>query len=215
MKTNYTSVPIIASVIGAQSRKAMYLVHPTSLNGDTVYRDTWIPIKWISSKPAMTHYIQWEHHSQELIQFNMAKATPSMIIDTNDIIRQLVGTKVQSYLELSNRFIIYLPTWMLSKRTVLQDGKEVQQDPIITPKYTKAKQEEQIEFNNDDDYYGVAEKTAMASHNQTYLQDRAESTFGMQFHIREDSQSLSDMSQSAIDYLKQWELDNPEYTSYE
>lgn len=44
--SSYKSVPVIASVIGAKSRKAMYLVSPTSLDGSIVYKDKWIPTSW-------------------------------------------------------------------------------------------------------------------------------------------------------------------------
>ena len=62
MKTSsYKSIPVIASVIGSKSRKAMYLTHITSLDGKRLYRDTWIPTSWKSNK-----IIEHRYNNKEL-----------------------------------------------------------------------------------------------------------------------------------------------------
>jgi hypothetical protein len=202
MKTNYTSVPVIASVIGSVSRKAMYLVHPTSIDGEKIYKDTWIPIQWTDSNNQVQR-IDWEPHSQSLIELNMSKASRSMIIDQSNIVKRLVNSKVQSYLELNERIIVYIPTWMLTKKRVIENNIEKTIDPIISVKYTRAQQQEEDLFTNDNEYYGVAEEFCQKSYNTNYIKDRAESTYSLQF-ASED-----------IDSVQQWEMDNPEYLSYE
>lgn len=207
MTTNYTSVPVIASVIGSVTRKAMYLVHVTSLDGEKIYADTWIPIKWNQSRPAMVQYIQWEHHSQSLVEFPMTKATPSMIIEQDDIVRRLVNNKPQSFLQLTNRFIIHLPVWMITpKKVVDENGVETKQDPILKLKYQKAVEMPTEEtFDNDNEYYGVAESkdASLTSSLRDYLQDRSNTTFSVQFESTQ------------LDSLLQWERDNPDYQSYD
>ena len=44
--SNYNSVPVIASIIGSKSRKAMYLTNVTSLDGTRIYKDKWVPTSW-------------------------------------------------------------------------------------------------------------------------------------------------------------------------
>lgn len=207
MTTNYTSVPVIASVIGSVTRKAMYLVHPTSIDGEKIYADTWIPIKWNQSNPAIIQYIQWEHHSQSLIEFPLSKSTPSMIIEHSDVVRRLVNNKAQSYLQLTNRFIIYLPVWMVTpKKIVDEKGVESKQEPILKLKYQKVIQQPNEElFENDNDFYGVAESqdSSLTNSLREYLSDRANSTFSIQFESTQ------------LDSLLQWERDNPDYQSYD
>ena len=40
--SNYNSVPVIASIIGSKTRKAMYLTNVTSLDGTRIYKDKWV-----------------------------------------------------------------------------------------------------------------------------------------------------------------------------
>lgn len=206
MKTTYKSIPVIASVIGSVTRKAMYITHITSLDGEKIYNDTWIPVSWNQSRPAIKQYVQWEHHSQSLVQFPMAKATPSMIINPDHIVRRLVDNQPKGYIELTERYILHLPVWFFTSKTVVDaDGNESKTEPIMTVKYTKPAIVEDELFNNDDDFYGVVESqdASLLEGLHTYQEDRARSTFDIHF------------SNEAMPQLKQWELDNPEYMSYE
>mgnify|MGYP003136376844 CR=1 FL=1 len=56
MKTNYKSVPVIASVIGSHSRKSMYLVHITNLSGTKLYRNKWVPTSWNHTTETKYYY---------------------------------------------------------------------------------------------------------------------------------------------------------------
>src|SRR5210317_201833 len=58
MKTNYKSVPVIASVIGSKTRSAMYLMNITSLDGSRTYKNKWIPTQW-----KRTTKVEWRYDS--------------------------------------------------------------------------------------------------------------------------------------------------------
>lgn len=241
--STYNSVPVIASVIGSKSRKSMYLVNITSLDGSTIYKNSWIPTSWqsntstpewrYSSKrfgytnkqvfPGKYYYfnfdesvlmteqgpvnsfgsplsveglvkiqnkkrinIEWEEYGQELVEFPMSQSSDAMLIDryskTNvTIIKQrLVNNKIQEYLQLTDRFIIHIPTWMMKNLEV---------------KYKMTQSIQEDIFENDDDFETIIEKTSKDSMIQeefSYI-DRREMGF------------------EVIDSLTQWELDNPEY----
>lgn len=207
MKTNYKSIPVIASVIGSVTRKAMYITHVTSINGETIYHDTWIPVSWLDNKSKEKQFIEWENHSQSLVQFPISKATKSMIIDENNIIRRMVDNKATSYMELTERFVLYLPFWFFTEKKVINDtGMEETIDPILKTKFKKTtSEEEQNELFNDDEFFSIIEEKAAHKTEglRNYLTDRAENTFGLQFYEETDRSSI-----------QQWELDNPEYQSY-
>lgn len=254
MKTaTYKSVPVIASVIGSKSRKAMYLTHVTSLNGDRLYNDAWITTSWKSNKifeyrysnkelgihnqqifpgkyykfhfeefvlmtadgPVNEHgsplsvdglqrivvsydkkYIEWEETNPSYVQFPLKKQTAAMDIqqwtgNKSNIKSILVNGKIQRNLELTQRFIIHVPTWLFK-------ANFKQRATLITPEYDD-------NFSNDDIAESIIEQTAYDSETQAkfdYL-DRSD--------IFQDSRpSASDNERSAI---AQWELDNPEYMS--
>jgi hypothetical protein len=242
--STYNSVPVIASIIGSKSRKAMYLTNVTSLDGKRIYKDKWIPTSWSSNtkveirytnkergiinqvvhagkyykfhfkdsvlltdKGAVNSYgakldvpglqinkvsngkvtIEWEHHSQSLVEFPMSRVSEAMIIDkynkrnVSAIKSKLVDGKVKDYYELEDRYIIYVPTWLIRN---------------FEERYTKKISQVEL-FENDNMFETVIEKTAKDSQIQeqfSYI-DRREMNF------------------EAIDSLTQWELDNPEYAS--
>ena len=243
--SSYTSVPVIASIIGSKSRKAMYLTNITSLDHSKIYKDKWVPTSWntntqiewrytnkqrgltnviihtgkyyrfgfkdavlMTEKGAVNMHgasldveglkkvvlkdkrktIEWEWDSQSLVQFPMTKVTEAMVVETQDkrggsaINTKLIDGKVKEYLEIEDRYVIYIPTWLIKnfeRRYSLQTVK------IDT------------EFSNDDGYRGVAERTAydsITAETFSYI-DRTEMNF------------------ETIDSLTQWEIDNPEYAS--
>jgi|14BtaG_2_1085337.scaffolds.fasta_scaffold00588_6 hypothetical protein len=243
--SSYKSVPVIASIIGSKSRKAMYLTNVTSLDGKRIYKDKWIPTSWSTNskyefrytnkerglhnqlivpgsyykfnfkdsvlmtdqgavnehgailevkgltkvkKSASKQTIEWEYDSQSLVEFPMNKVSEAMVIDKYDdrnvsaIKSKLVDGKVQDYLQLKDRYVIYVPTWLIKN---------------FEERYTTRIVEEEL-FDNDDMFYGIAEDTAIQSvtaREFSYV-DRLEMNF------------------ETINSLSQWEIDNPEYASY-
>lgn len=194
MKTNYNSVQIIASVIGSRSRKAMYLVQPESIDGNKIYKNTWIPVQWKSNNEDQR--IEWDHHSQSYIELPMEQVTPSMLVDLHDkrnvsnVSHRIINGKNKAFLKLEQRILIYVPTWMMQNFKL---------------KYNKITEENEELFSNEETYYGIAESQSAHLNNglMEYAQDRASSTFNLQF------------AEDTIDSLRQWELDNPEYMQYE
>lgn len=261
MKTTYKSVPVIASVIGSVTRKAMYICHVTSLDGEKIYKDTWMPVSWYEQSKREHRYtdkryglhnvlltpstyyefpehgkllitnkgpvdehgtyvridgvathtisgtkrrIEWEHHSQSLIQFPMSKATPSMDIHPDKVIRRMVDNKPKSYVELTDRHIIYLPTWFFIEKKVVKNKITETIPPMMQLKYTKASSVDEETFTNDNEFYGVAESqdASLSEGLLDYESDRVRSTFNIHF------------SKEVMPQLHQWEMDNPEYMSY-
>lgn len=260
MKTTYKSIPVIASVIGSVTRKAMYIVQPTSLDGSKIYHDTWIPVSWNGTETRELRYtnkrygiinkllvpstyhrfeehgqllitkngpideygnyihiegvhtvttpikqkIEWEvHNHDELIEFDMKRATPSMMYDHKDVVRRVVDGKPKSYLQLQQRILLHIPIWMITPRTVQKEGKTTTSEPIIKVRLSKPqKQEADEQLFNDDEFYGVTESRCMASLDQDYIQDRPHATAGLMFGDTE------------LTSIQQWELENPEYISY-
>lgn len=243
--SSYKSVPVIASIIGSKSRKAMYLTNITSLDGKRIYKDKWIPTSWSTNsqyefrytnaerglhnqlivpgryyrfnfkdsvlmtdqgavnehgailevkgltkvkKSASRQTIEWEYDSQSLVEFPMNKVSEAMVVDKYDdrnvsaIKSRLVDGKVKEYLQLKDRYVIYVPTWLIKN---------------FEERYTTRVIKEEL-FDNDDMFYGVAEDSAM------------QSVVNQQFdYINRDT-----MNFEQVDTLTQWELDNPEYASY-
>lgn len=68
--SSYNSVPVIASVIGSKTRKAMYLTNITSLDGKRIYKDKWIPTSWSTN-----NVYQWRYTNKE-------RGIDNAIIDT-------------------------------------------------------------------------------------------------------------------------------------
>ena len=66
--SNYQSVPVLASVIGSKTRKAMYLVNITSMDGEKVYKDKWVPVQWGQGVTidwnTTVHQNLWSSHSR-------------------------------------------------------------------------------------------------------------------------------------------------------
>jgi len=250
--SSYNSVPLIASIIGSKSRKAMYLTHVTSLSGDRIYTDAWIPTSWQSNKvyeyryenkelgihnqlifpgkyykfhfkdfvlmtdkgPVNEHgasltvpglkstlvsserkHIEWEETNPSYVEFPMSKVTDAMYLERwtgnkSNVKSKLVNGKIQKSLELTERYIIHVPSWLMKS-----NFKE-----RLTRKSESA---QEFDFMNDDNPETIIEQVAKDSATQAqfdYL-DRSE--------IFQDSRpSSSDNERSAI---AQWELDNPEY----
>ena len=78
MKTTYDSVAIAAHVIGAKSRKAMYLVQPQSMDGNTIYKNAWIPTSW-NSKKLGHQVVQWENTRESYVELPISQVTPSYV----------------------------------------------------------------------------------------------------------------------------------------
>lgn len=260
--TNYQSVPVIASVIGSKSRKAMFLINITSINGDKMFPNTSIPTTWKSfntrptwrytnlryglnnveihagkyykfdfdssvlmtdSGPVGPHgqslkvegltktqtpvrqYVEWEEHSQSLVEFPLSKATPAMDIDYSTwkgncsmITSRLIDNKVHKYLQLLDRYIIYVPLFIYknwSARFVAKDSTH--------------------EFINDDSQETIIEQTAHDSavaEKFNYI-DRTQMYTSSSVEQNEEER-LAYIKFERSQSLQQWEQDNPEYQSF-
>ena len=90
MKTTYDSIPIMTHIVGSKSRKAMYLVMPTSMDGNKIYKNAWIPTRWTSRADNVQHTIAWEHITDEYVELSMREVTPAMLIETLSTYRKLL-----------------------------------------------------------------------------------------------------------------------------
>jgi hypothetical protein len=178
---------MVVSIIGSKSRKSMFIVNPTSLDGKKQYKNKWIPISWNESGTTQ-RTIEWKHHSQSYVEFPQNLITESMVIDdyntrnVSNFKSRLVDGKVQTYYTMIDRFVVYIPTWLM--RTFELKFTAV---PVVDEEY----------FHNDDNPTSVAEQTCLLSHEQElfdYMEDRV----NMGFNSIEPA-------------LAQWEIDNPEY----
>lgn len=198
--STYQSVPVIASVIGGKSRKAMYLVHITSLDGSKIYKDTWVPTSWQNfDEPDSKFTIQWDNHNDMYVEFPLNQATNAMMLEkydhtysgVNRLKERLINNKVTKFYTMTERYLIYIPVWKFKNMAVKYSLK--------TDTQQTAKSLDQLDlFPNEYDHMGIAERTAFDSHNQDSLQDRADGTV------------LTGYSEYDV-ALKQWEQDNPDY----
>ena len=65
--SNYNSVPVIASIIGSKTRKAMYLTNVTSLDGTRIYKDKWVPTSWNTNTKTEFRYTNKERGLQNVL----------------------------------------------------------------------------------------------------------------------------------------------------
>jgi hypothetical protein len=83
----------------------------------------------------------------------MNRVSEAMLVDKYDernvsrIKSRLVDGKVNDYYQIKDRYVIYVPTWLIKN---------------FEERYTTRIVEEEL-FDNDDMYYGVAEDTALQS----------------------------------------------------
>ena len=194
MKTT-TYIKITANVISSVSNKSVYLVNPVSANG-TVYKNAWIPKRWTDKLSNETVTITWAHAREQLTEFPMSKITSAMRYDKTDdngrslVKARLVDGKIVHHLELIARYEFEVPNWLMRNFKIAM--KPVYKD---NPLWAKNDQEEL--FSNDNDFYTVAEDTALRSHERLTLQDRVNDVFtgGATFEP----------------HITAWENDNPDY----
>ena len=198
MKTDYKSIPIVASVIGSKSRKAMYIVHPTNVKGTTLYKDKWIPTQWGQDKR-----IKWEYHSQSFVEFPMSKATQAMMFESYDLTNisrfntKLVDGKPQRFYEMIDRYIIHVPVWLINsfevQATRANDERKNEQGNSRFSSWRDY---------NDDNPETIAEQTAKDSHTDLH------------FSYRPDRNNMyqSEFAVENSDSLSQWDSDNPDYS---
>ena len=203
--SSYKSVPVLATVIKSVTGKAVYLYNITSLDGDTVYKERWIPQSWNSQGQRMV--LQAECHAQQLVEFPLSLKTQAMLIpkyhgNHGTIVNRVVSKKSQSYYQCLERYRIEIPLWLfLPKKD--KDGKEIK-DTGFVKKFTKVVHKNQTElFENDDNVIGVAEEIAMQSHVNEMFDYRPQA-----------DEFASDGSLEAVnDSLKQWYADNADYVT--
>lgn len=188
--TNYKR--ITANVISSVSNKAVFLINPTAEDG-TIYHNATIPKRWTDKVTQEIVTIEWDYASESLYELPMSQTSAGMRIvrrDSKDTHRsvvksRLVDGKVVEYLQLTERFTFYIPSWLMR-------NFKVKYRPIKgqLPLYDD-------NFSNDDEFFGVAEDTAKRSFEQESLQDRVNDIF---------------TSDNVFEpHIKQWEQDNPEY----
>ena len=192
MKTTYDSVAITAHVIGAKSRKAMYLVQPQSMDGNTIYKNAWIPTSW-NSKKLGHQVVQWENTRESYVELPISQVTPSMLVETisthgvgDTLLKsRLVEGKPTQYVALQRRYIIYVPTWAMQN---------------LEKKFTKVTDTTQIElFANEPSHYSIIDDIAHNSQQEHELQDRPDNSW----FVNDGEQHISSE--------EQWLIDNPEY----
>lgn len=192
MKTSYESVAIVAHVIGAKSRKAMYLVQPQSIDGNTIYKNSWIPTSW-NSKKLGRQSIEWEVARESYVELPISQVTPSMLVETvstngvgDTLLKtRLVDGKPSQFVAIQRRYIIYVPTWAMQN---------------LEKKFTKSQDKAQKElFENEPSHYSIIDEMAYASHQAEELQDRPDNTW----FVNDGAQHISSE--------EQWLIDNPEY----
>ena len=201
MKTSYKSVPVVCSIIGTKTRKSMYIYNVKSLNGDTVYQDRYVPVKWGNNVT-----IEWERTTDEFVQFPLSLARPIMIIPkfneigVSNISQSRVNGKVQSYYEMTDRYIVYIPMWLFLPQK--DDNGNNKPNTGFKTKYTKVlpKADDDL-FINDDSPYTIAEDIAYKSE-----QDLA-------FDYRPSADKMLSGLEFENDSLAQWEIENPEYAN--
>ena len=192
MKTQYDSIKINASFIGAKSRKAMLLVNPRNANGD-IYHNVWSTTSWMNNQLGKREIIEWRHATPEYVEFPRNKVTPAMLVETlstygvgDTLIKsRLVDNKVQQYIELQQRIDIAIPTWFI-KNLKVKFRKVVHKD-------------EPQEFSNSHSHYSIIDDVAKQSHDALILQERPDTDWMV---------SEQGMREPAIE---QWLKDNPEY----
>jgi len=164
-----------------------------------------LTVKGLVKKQEKTYdYVAWEEHSQSLVEFPLSKATPAMDIDYTSyrgnlkmISHRLVDGKIQKYLQLLDRYIIYIPLWKYKTMTKRFVAKE------ITP-----------EFLNDDNQESVIEETSINSFIQQkfdYINRTEMYSYSSVAQTDEERQAIIKFENSQS--LEQWEKDNPEYSS--
>ena len=201
MKT-YKSVPVIASIIGTRTRKSMYIYHVTSLDGEIVYQNRYIPVAWGSGDKRTT--IEWERTSDEFVQFPLTLARPIMIIPKADAIgctnicRKRVNGVVQDYFEITQRHIIYIPLWLFLPQKDSQSGGFKTMFTKLKPSI--ASQEDEQLYKNDDSPYTMAEDA-------DYKAEQEES-----LAYRPSADVMLTGLEIENDGLAQWEIDHPEYS---
>ncbi len=203
MKTSYKSVPVVCSVIGTRSEKSMYIYHVESLDGNTIYQDRYVPLRWGKQKETV---IEWERTTDKFVQFPLSQARPIMIIPKfnelgiSNISQSRVDGKVQSYYEMEKRFIVYIPMWLYLPQKDEQGN--IIPNTGFKKKYSKVlpKKEDDF-FPNDDSPYTIAEDIAHKSE-----QDQA-------FEYRPSADAMLTGLEFENDSLAQWEIEHPEYAN--
>lgn len=193
--SNYQSVPVLASVIGSKTRKAMYLVNITSMDGEKVYKDKWVPVQWGDGVT-----IDWTYYStSELVEFPLKNKSEVMIIEKHNaygksnIVERLVDGKSQSYYQMTDRFIVYIPIWLIK-------NFEIKYTKISKVDNDKLDEWDQETYHrNDNSPYSVIEDTV-------YLSEQE-----MELEYRPSQQRMLSGLEYENEALAQWEIDNPEY----
>lgn len=192
----YKSVPLVVSIIGSKNRRSMYIMNVTSLDGNIIYKDTWLPTQWQWPSGLMT--IEWEYHSQGLVEYPLKKVTDSMAINVYDkrnvlnISSKLINGRVVDFLQITDRYVIYVPIFLMNN---------------LEKKFKKLEKEQQaVLFDNDDNPETIIEQT-------TKDYEMATKFYGSDRSVMITSNHRVN-GYKEIDAITQWEQDNDEYSSY-
>jgi hypothetical protein len=132
--------------------------------------------------------IEWKQDdSQSLYEFPMSRVSQAMHIEEytgsiSNIKSRLIDGVVKEYYQIVDKYIIFIPTWLIKNFDELYTVKTKQQKL----------------FTNDDEFFGVAEQTAIDS----YTAEKFD-------YMQRDTMHFEE-----IDSLTQWEQDNPEYATH-
>lgn len=204
--SSYKSVPVLATVIKSVTGKAVYLYNITSLDGNIVYKERWIPQSWNSQGQRMV--LRAECHTQQLVEFPLSMKTQSMLIPKYDgihgcIVSRVVDKKSQSFYQVTERYRIEIPLWLfLPKKN--DDGTTVKGSGFEKKFSSVASQPNQVElFENDGADEGVAEQICHQSHINKLFDYRPQA-----------DEFASDGSLECTNAsLKQWYADNADYVT--
>ena len=243
MKTSYKSVPVIASIIGTKTRKSMYIYHVTSLDGETIYQDRYVPVRWGDNVT-----IEWEQTNDMVVQFPLSDARPIMIIPkyndigiSNIVSHRLPNGKIQNYYEMTSRYIVYIPMWLFLQQTKKdehgnpvikrdhQGNKVVKTHPSGEVMYHEGTTKPVYVFEKDPNtgfkakYTKFIPSIASQEDEKLYTNDDSPYTIAedtaykseqeLNFDYRPSADTMLTGLEFENDSLAQWEIENPEYAS--
>lgn len=162
---DYANIQITCHIIGTKNRKRMYIVNPTSLDGNTVYKNMYIPTSWVDKDTGVRRVIDWDYHDQMYLEFPYDRVEPAMKIETiggggygtSLIKHRLVNGVEKRYIELEQTYLIKFPSWL---------------GWALKKKYSKVKPKDDAVFPNKHSHYNIIEDVAAQSFAAEALQDR-------------------------------------------
>lgn len=162
---DYSNIQLTCHIIGTKNRKRMYIVNPTSIDGNTVYKDMYIPTSWVDKDSGVRTVIDWDYHDQVYLEFPYDRVEPAMLIETIGTVgygtslikHRLVDGVDKRYIELEQTYIIKFPSWLAW---------------ALKKKYSKVKPKTTDVFSNVHSHYNIIDDVAEQSFATQTLQER-------------------------------------------